>query len=168
MNTKVHNFSTAFFELAVPAETLSQVVSQIISYGKPTRVRLGISFHPSDEYHKSMLSCVIVGNVLPKSPAAQAGLRASNIRHHKMGIQDWILAADRKRVKRPEDLMNVVNTKGEGDTLELLMYRFQTSWGRDTSTVEVVTVTLTGKTLTEMGRSSRKPPLLDSYYPFYL
>jgi serine protease Do len=83
---------------AIPIDIASQVKEQILSHGKVTRGRLGVSIQSVDQaladaFGLSRPAGALVSGVDPDSPAARAGVRAGDV-IVKLDGQDLASAAD--------------------------------------------------------------------------
>jgi S1-C subfamily serine protease len=112
---------------AVPADTINRVVPRLIGYGRYVRPTLGIS--ANDDVSRQLLGedapkGVLVLGVTPGSPAAQAGLRATEVtRAGRASIGDVIEAVDGKPVASFSALINVLDTHDFGDRITLTVRR---------------------------------------------
>ena len=115
---------------AIPVDTVTRVVNQIIRYGKAVRPTLGINVI-SDRVVKLIeqqlgrtLGGVLIAEVVPNSPAVVAGLEASKLRSDgTIEMGDLIARIDGQPVKQTEDLISAIEEKREGDIVELVVWR---------------------------------------------
>lgn len=135
MNTAIANPSgsgeNTGVGFSIPVNTLRRVVPQLIKFGRVIRPDLGI-VHASPQ--KDGLRINIVD---PNGPAARAGLRGVRIvrRQARQGryileyetpdydYADRIVAIDGKKVETYSDLIQFVETKKPGDTVEVTVIR---------------------------------------------
>ena len=114
---------------AVPSATLREVVSQIREGGKVEHAYLGVITQPIDEvlartYRLPVEKGVIVKEVIPGSPADEAGLRDGD-RSVIFGGQSYVLggdivtAADGEQVASADDLRRLIAEKDPGDAMTL-------------------------------------------------
>ena len=114
---------------AVPSATLREVVSQIRERGKVEHAYLGVITQPIDEvlartYRLPVERGVIVAEVLPGSPADEAGLKDGD-RQVIFGGTSYVLggdivtAADGEQVASPDDLRRLIAEKDPGDAMTL-------------------------------------------------
>jgi S1-C subfamily serine protease len=114
---------------AVPAATLRQVVSQIRERGKVEHAYLGVRTQPIDEvlartYRLPVDTGVLIAEVIPGSPADDAGLEAGD-RQIIFGGTSYVLggdivtAADGEQVGSPDDLRRLIAEKDPGDAVTL-------------------------------------------------
>ncbi len=125
-NTGTGNLGIGF---AVPSATLREVVSQIREGGKVEHAYLGVFTQPIDEvlartYRLPVEKGVIVAEVIPGSPADEAGLRDGD-RQVIFGGQSYVLggdivtAADGEQVASADDLRRLIAEKDPGDAMTL-------------------------------------------------
>ena len=114
---------------AVPSATLREVVSQIREGGKVEHAYLGVFTQPIDEvlartYRLPVEKGVIVAEVIPGSPADEAGIRDGD-RSVIFGGQSYVLggdivtAADGEQVASADDLRRLIAEKDPGDAMTL-------------------------------------------------
>ena len=138
---------------AVPSATLREVVSQIRERGKVEHAYLGVVTHPIDEvlartYRLPVERGVIVAEVIPGSPADEAGLRDGD-RSVIFGGQSYTLggdivtAADGEQVASADDLRRLIAEKDPGDAMTLDIRRGESK--------RTVSVTLGRRPITPSG-----------------
>ena len=118
---------------AVPINTVKQVVHEIMETGKVEHAYVGISMQPIDEnlaqtFQLPVDEGVLITQVQPGSPAAEAGLRGGN-RSVVIDGQTYVLggdivtAVDGQQVTSPDDVQSIVLAKEPGDSLTLEIQR---------------------------------------------
>lgn len=124
MNTVIFSTSgsSAGLGFAVPVDTISEVVPQLITHGKLIRPGLGIGIVPEGMKERMMGDGkgVIISHVDEKGGAAKAGLRG--LTHDKFGrmyLGDIILKIDNKGVNNLDDIYQILELKKVGDTVEV-------------------------------------------------
>ena len=126
MNTMIYSKtgSSAGIGFAVPVDTITRVVPQIIQYGKVKRAGLGISF-VRDEIAASVgIRGVIIESVQRGSPAAGAGLRGLRwARDGSVELGDVILGIDAHAINNYDDLYNALERYQAGDTVTVKLQR---------------------------------------------
>lgn len=116
---------------AIPANTLSRVVPQLISNGRVSRPTIGIiqALQTRDG--------LLIRQITPGGPAEKAGLRGLKVTRRivrrgplvfeqdsiDQSSADLILAVDGKRVKTGDDLLSYIETKKAGEVVALTVFR---------------------------------------------
>jgi putative serine protease PepD len=118
---------------AIPINTVKEVVSQLIEHGRAEHAYLGIEMATLDEtlsrtFRFPVDKGVIVMQVRPGSPAADAGLKGGTTRVVVNGESyllggDVITKADGRQVESADELQNMVSSKKPGDSLQLQIRR---------------------------------------------
>jgi serine protease Do len=108
---------------AIPINTAKDIAAQLIANGKVTRAYVGIAYAPLkgiDSQSRQQLginltgdSGVVVSQVYPNSPAAQAGLKE----------YDVLLEANRVPLVTANGLQDIISKLKPGDRLVLKVYR---------------------------------------------
>ena len=126
MNTAILSPSrtSAGIGFAVPVDTINTFVPQLIAYGREVLPQIGVSLYQWPTRRGTVL---MITNVVPGSPAADAGLRAYT-NGRKPG--DLILAVNGKPVPDFVSYQNVIAGYKAGDTVTLTI-------GRDGQEIEV-------------------------------
>jgi S1-C subfamily serine protease len=122
MNTVIFSTSgsSAGLGFAVPADTIKQIVPQLIQHGKVIRPGLGITI--ASERDKVRIlghqKGIIVSYVEENGPAAQAGIRG--ITQDRMGgmyLGDVIISIDGAEVNNLDDIYQVLENHQIGDVV---------------------------------------------------
>jgi S1-C subfamily serine protease len=132
-----HTFAGIGF--AIPVEDVNRVATELIRHGKKVRPGLGVHVASDQVAHRlGVRKGVLIVQVLPDSPAAQAGLRGTRIDEdgNIAQVGDVITAVDGKAVNSVNDLFSILGEHKVGDTVTLTIRR----GGRD----KEVEVTLGG------------------------
>ena len=105
---------------AIPVDVVKWVVSDIIKYGEVRRPVLGVVMAQQD-YAKSygVNKGVLIGQVVPDSPAKRAGLQGMTF--NKLG--DIILAVNDEKVNTPNDLILALEKYKPGQVIKLTILR---------------------------------------------
>lgn len=123
MNTVIYSASgsSAGVGFAVPVDTISRIVPQIIKHGKVTQPGLGIGILPEQfNYRFGIEKGIIISVVDPQGGAAAAGLEGvSEDRYGRYYIGDVILKVDGKEVNNFDDIYHSLDSKKRGDTVEV-------------------------------------------------
>ncbi len=104
---------------AIPANTLSQVLTDLREKGRVERAWLGVAVAAINAQIAGQLpgakadQGLVVLEVVAGSPAAKAGLRS----------EDVILSVDGKALSEPRDLIHYLNTKKPGQRVRLRVLR---------------------------------------------
>jgi S1-C subfamily serine protease len=133
MNTAIATRSgdNAGIGFAIPVNTMSRVVPQLITTGRVARPTIGILQVFETE------SGLLIVNMTPGGPAEAAGLQGSRVERRKVrrgfGVfeqeavdhsqADLIVAIDGQKVKQADDLLSVIETKKAGDVVLLTLIR---------------------------------------------
>ena len=133
MNTAIATRSgdNAGIGFAIPVNTMSRVVPQLIATGRVARPTIGIL-----QVFETERGLLIV-NMTPNGPAEKAGLQGSRAERRKVrrgfGVfeqetvdhsqADLIISIDGQKVKQADDLLSVIETKKAGDTVSLTVIR---------------------------------------------
>lgn len=119
MNTMIYSGSgtSAGIGFAVPVDTISAIVPQLIKHGKVKRPGLGIGI--LDDYHKSYFGVtkgIVIKYVKPSSPAGKAGLRGmERDRYGKYYVGDIIIKIDGVLINSYDDIYHVLDKHKVGD-----------------------------------------------------
>jgi S1-C subfamily serine protease len=118
---------------AVPANTVKEVVAQILRSGRVDHAYLGISGHAltqdlADTYNLATKAGVLVESVTKGSGADKSGLRSGKTNVVVAGETyvlggDIIVLADGKQIASIEQLRDVIAAHKPGDKIELEVYR---------------------------------------------
>ncbi len=127
---------------AVPSNTVSNVVTQIIENGRAEHAFLGIRAQTltpniADLYRLPVKHGLLVAHVQPGSAAAKVGLKGATTEKLVAGETwliggDIIVAADGVATQTSNKLSDVIANHEPGDTIELVVYR-----GTTKQTIEV-------------------------------
>jgi len=118
---------------AVPANTVKNVVAQILRTGRVEHPHLGIQGRPitselAEKFRLPVDEGVLVEEVTSDSGAARAGLQGGDTEVVVSGVTfvlggDIIVAADGKKVSAVEELVEAIASHKPGDTIRLQIYR---------------------------------------------
>jgi S1-C subfamily serine protease len=125
MNTMIfsRSGSSAGIGFAVPASTIKRVVSQIVLFGKPQNVGLGVTLLHDEQARRLGIRGVILREVTPGSPAADAGLVGLRQTPRGIAIGDVIVAIDGKPIVRYDDLYQSLDTRSPGEIVRVRVLR---------------------------------------------
>ena len=122
VNTQIVSPSGAFAGIgfAVPVDTVSRIVPELIKHGKLIRPGLGISLVPDAMARRWGVKCVIIGKVGRGSAAERIGLHgARETAGGRIEIGDIIVAVDGKPVETIDDLMDLMELHKVGDQVTI-------------------------------------------------
>ncbi len=126
VNTAIYSPSgaSAGIGFAVPVDTVTRVVPQLIQHGKLTRPGLGIQHDPQLSERTGVPGVLVLG-VAEASAAEKAGLRGTrrNALTGEVVLGDIIVAVDGKPVKDANDLYKHLDDKEVGDSVKLTVRR---------------------------------------------
>lgn len=155
--------ASAGIGFSIPVDTVRRVVNQIIRFGKVVRPSMGVNV-AEDRVVRSIeaqlrkeLKGALVVEVLPRSPAERAGIKASALRSDgTIELGDLITHVNGERVLCVEDLLSAIETRGDDEVVTVTIWR-----GCDQRSTENVRVKLTsseklkrGSGLTSSGKKA--------------
>ena len=126
VNTAIYSPSGAFSGIgfAVPVDTVTRLVPQLISKGRIAQAGIGVTLIPERYNAQLGIDGVAIGEVLPDSAAARAGLQGAQVtRARRVVLGDRIVAVDGKPVKNEDDLRDAFEAAGIGSTVTLTVVR---------------------------------------------
>lgn len=129
VNTSIYSPSgaSAGIGFAIPADTVNRVVPEIIAFGRYERAVLGIvsTDNLSDPVTRQLgVRGMLIVEVQPRSPAADAGLRGTRIaRDGSVDPGDVIQSVDGKPVAEIADFDRLMDDKRPGDRVTLGLWR---------------------------------------------
>ncbi|NJN12363.1 MAG: trypsin-like serine protease [Richelia sp. RM2_1_2] len=125
INTAIRADATGI-GFAIPIDKAKQITSELQRNGKVAHPFIGIGMddltpsearrinaNPNSPIQVPEVQGVLVGRVIPNSPAANAGIR----------IGDVIVAVDGRRITTGEELLVIVENSGVGENLQLKVQR---------------------------------------------
>jgi S1-C subfamily serine protease len=118
VNTQIMSPSGAFAGIgfAVPGDTVTRIVPELIKHGKLIRPGLGIALVPDAMARRWGVQGLIIGKIGRGSAAERAGLRGA--RETVMGrieVGDVIVAVDGKPIETVDDLLDVMELHKVGE-----------------------------------------------------
>lgn len=152
--------ASAGIGFSIPVDTVRRVVNQIIRYGRVVRPTMGVNV-AADQVVKSIemqlrkeLNGVLVVEVLGGSPADAAGIKSTVLRSDgTLILGDLITEVNGEKIVTVEDLLSAIETKREGDVVDVKIWR-----KCDARLAETVKVRLTASdkvTKSSTGNASR-------------
>jgi S1-C subfamily serine protease len=124
VNTQIMGPSGAYAGVgfAVPVDTVTRIVPQLIRYGRVIRPGLGVRIAP-DNVLKGHEGVLILG-ISSNSAAAKAGLRETRRdMYGKTVLGDIIIAINERPVRNTTDLYRVMDTFEVGSTVPITIQR---------------------------------------------
>ncbi len=115
--------SSAGIGFAVPVDTVNRVVPQLIRTGRVERPALGVTIFPDSITRRLGEEGVLIRDVLPDSPAEQAGLKPTEHLQTREGLGDLVVGIDGKRVRSTPELFRALEGKSVGDEITVTVRR---------------------------------------------
>jgi S1-C subfamily serine protease len=116
--------ASAGIGFAVPVDTVTRLVPQLIARGRVIQAGIGATFVPSRFNAALGIDGVALADVAPDGPAARAGLQGARLtRSRRVVTGDRILAVDGKPVHSEDDVSDAFETAGVGATVVLTVAR---------------------------------------------
>jgi len=126
INTQILSPSGAFAGVgfAVPIDTVSRIVPQLIKFGKVIRPGIGISLIPDSVVQRWGIEGLVIARVEPGSPAEKAGLQSiRETRSGRVQLGDIITQVNEEPVRVYDDLGRILDRHRVGDQVTLQVYR---------------------------------------------
>ncbi len=116
--------ASAGIGFAVPSDTVSRVVPQLIEKGRVTRAGLGVQLLPDHVTARANITGVAVYAVSDNTPAAAAGLEGFGVNNlGDLAFGDVITAVDKRPVRTIENLQAILDPLKPGDSVSLSVTR---------------------------------------------
>lgn len=131
--------ASAGIGFAVPVDTVSRLVPEILEYGRPIRPGIGVTLLPDSLLRRLDIRGVAVQSVEGGSPAARAGLLGIQNTPSGRYLGDVITAVDGEPVRNLDELATAFEQAGVAAQVELTVVR-----GAETRTVRVELVAIDG------------------------
>ena len=126
INTMIQSPSgaSAGIGFAVPVDIINRFVPQLIRHGRLVRPVIGVNL-VDDRFTRRMgLVGAMIGQVVPRGPAAVAGLRgAARARNGRVVAGDVIVAVAGQRVDTTDDLLAALESHEVGESVVLTVRR---------------------------------------------
>jgi S1-C subfamily serine protease len=126
VNSAIYSPSGAFAGIgfAVPVDTVSRLVPQLITRGRAIQAGIGVTLIPAHYNAQLGIEGVAVAEVSSGSPAARAGLQGAQVtRARRVSLGDRIVAVDGRPVRSEDDLRDAFEAAGVGKTVALTVVR---------------------------------------------
>jgi S1-C subfamily serine protease len=116
--------ASAGIGFAVPSDTVSRVVPQLIEKGRVTRAGLGVQLLPDHVTARAAIQGVALYAVFERTPAAAAGLEGIGVnRLGDLVFGDVIVAVDKVPVRTIENLQAILDPRKPGQRVTLTVMR---------------------------------------------
>lgn len=126
MNTMIYSRSgaSAGIGFAVPGQTISRVVPQLIKFGRVEQVGLGVEIDPQQRIEQRLgIRGMVVIATIPGSSAAKAGLRGLERTMNGIHLGDILVAIDGKPIANYDDLYNTLDGRRVGEVVKVKVIR---------------------------------------------
>jgi S1-C subfamily serine protease len=126
VNTAIYSptGTSAGIGFAVPIDPIRWIVPQLIRYGKVERIGLGVSIWDDAVVARMGWTGVLVRHVQAGSPAATAGIRATEFNGNRATQPgDLIVAVNGKPIRSSIDLFRVLDGFKAGETVKVTVRR---------------------------------------------
>lgn len=125
INTAIYSPSGAYAGIgfAVPVDTVSRMVPELIKHGKVTKPGLGVEIASASIARRLRIKGVLILGVVKGGPAERAGLRpTTRDRYGRLSMGDIIIRLDGERLSSADDLFRAIDQRKIGDqvTLDIL------------------------------------------------
>jgi 2-alkenal reductase len=123
VNTAIRSASgsSAGVGFSIPVDLVNRIVPSLISRGRAPIPGIGIVPYAPEIVARAGIRGVVIEQVRPGSPAAQAGLRAADPRSRDVG--DVIVAVNGRLTETPSQFANELDRAGIGGEAELTVVR---------------------------------------------
>lgn len=112
---------------AIPVNTVSKIVPELITYGRVQTPTLGIALLPpqyADYYRQnSRIEGVIVMDVIEGGSPERAGMRGLRETNRGIALGDVITAIDGEPIANEDDLLNALENRRAGDVVRVTTQR---------------------------------------------
>ena len=116
--------ASAGIGFAVPVDTVSRLIPQLIERGRAVEAGIGATFIPESYNDQLGIRGVAIAEVVPGGPAARAGLVGVQVtRARRLVLGDRIVAVDGKPVRSEDDVRDLFEAAGLGATVTLTVAR---------------------------------------------
>ncbi len=124
VNTAIFSPSgaSAGIGFAVPVDTVTRLVPQLIAKGRIETAGIGVTLIPQRYNAQLGIDGVGIADVVPNGPAARAGIQGAQVtRARRVILGDRIVAVDGKPVKSEDDLRDAFEAVGVGRSVTLTL-----------------------------------------------
>ncbi len=116
--------ASAGIGFAVPIDTVTRLVPQLIAKGRLVQAGIGVSLVPERYTIQLGIEGVAIAEVNPGGPAARTGLQGARVtRARRLVLGDRIVAVNGKPVRSEDDLRDAFEAAGVGTVVTLTVVR---------------------------------------------
>ncbi|MBC61974.1 MAG: peptidase, partial [Zetaproteobacteria bacterium] len=109
---------------AVPSNTITRVVNQLIKFGKVKQPGFGVEGFPDSVNRQLGLKGFIIRSVSPGSEAEKANLQGTKVdRYRNIILGDIIVEVSGKKINNYDDLYNELEDRKIGSSVEIKILR---------------------------------------------
>ena len=122
INTAIYSPSGAYAGIgfAIPVDTVSRLVPEILQFGKVTKPGLGVQVASSQLATRLDIEGVLILGVVPDGPADQMGLRpTTRDQFGRLTLGDILVRLGDQRLKTADDLFTAMDKYKVGDKVEI-------------------------------------------------
>jgi protease Do-like 1, chloroplastic len=126
VNTAIFSPSgvSAGIGFAIPVDTVTAIVTQLVEHGKVVRPGIGVRLFPDDVAGRLRIQGAIIASVDPSTAADKAGLQGvERTEEGEIRLGDVITGVDGKKITSNDDLFKTIERYKVGDTIELTYLR---------------------------------------------
>lgn len=126
INTAIYSPSGAYAGIgfAVPVDTVSRLVPEILQHGKVTKPGLGVQVASATLAARLDLEGALVLGIVPGGPASKMGLRpTTRDASGRLILGDILVRLGSQRIKHADDLFKAMDAYKVGDKVELEFLR---------------------------------------------
>ena len=132
VSTSIYSPSGAYsgVSFAIPVDIVKRIIPQLIKYGKVKRVGIGVILAPDNIRERAGFKGAMILDVYNGSAGDKAGLRATKQTYSgRVFYGDIIISADNTKIENNDDLIAFLETKDEGNKIDLRFIRQGKEYG---------------------------------------
>jgi S1-C subfamily serine protease len=125
VNTAIFSPSGAYAGIgfAIPVDTVSRYIPELIENGKVVRPWLGVSLAPAELTRQHGIEGVLVIKTQPNGTAVQAGIRPTRYEDEQIVLGDIIVAMNGDKISDSDDLLDFLDKHEVGDRVTITVLR---------------------------------------------